>query len=675
MSHDTETESTVVTPPSEGSSEPAAAVGTKCDFRAYHHTTKDGQPKITPIEEPFETSRATDDDSAYALIVRRTTELHKQDQLTLQVNSPFVLQAFREAIGSYTHVPSDFTSPCRLESPFNMLVHHYEDLAQYRETVAADPSSSAEMMQHLDLLFKFMRHEVEPLRDEARAMIRKGQITYELAWVLYKPGEIMYTEAKGHPWLMVCNKSAYEDDRREGEYIEVSCSYTDSGGDDLIGLASKTVTMSQQSVFTGSEAVNIAELDIFPWAMHPLAATEDGKQALESKLRARGDVFKGLKDREVQGYQGAADYLKEPPWTFYDTASCKFRGVWLPYTESGRVILDRKTFAEEQPLGAAKVRKVVRECSSCRPNADGRSARAKQGYGEPGIDSLYCPPFTMGFSLAKKEWCRFYVDNIHGCEWKDEARSWESLILGEKEKLVLRSLVQNHEFGSDTARDQVAQKGKGLVVLLHGTPGSGKTLTAETAAEGSKKALLSTSFGDLNKQGFNAAFEQDLKKTLRLATIWGAVVCLDESDVFLEARENRSAASNTERNALVAIFLKELEYFSGIVFLTTNRVESFDAAMKSRVHFALTYTAPGAELRRQIWANYLRKVDAEQMDIEVDGEGVLGELVRDEINGREISNTINTARTIARAQGRKLTLEHIHTVLDARRSFDQALAK
>lgn len=171
----------------------------------------------------------------------------------------------------------------------------------------------------------------------------------------------------------------------------------------------------------------------------------------------------------------------------------------------------------------------------------------------------------------------------------------------------------------------------------------------------------------------NAAFEQELKKTLRLATIWGAVVLLDEADVFLEAREAKMA-HNTERNALVAIFLKELEYFSGIVFLTTNRVASFDPAMKSRVHFALTYSAPDAGLRAQIWRRYLEFVHREgHADIALGEEGVLGELTKDEINGREISNTINTARTIARAQGRKLTLEHIHTVLDARRSFGLAM--
>lgn len=481
---------------------PSAEPGTRCEFRAYHHKIDNGQPQITPIDKPFGPSSITDEDSAYALIIRRTapSDLHKKEQLSLQVNSPYILQAFREAIGSYVHVPSDFTSPCRLEGPFNMLVHHWDDLVRYREAVVAEndsASSPPEMKEHLDLLFEFMHHEVEPLRNEALAMIRKGQITYDLAWVLYKPGDVMYTEAKGHPWLTVCTKAAYEEDRLTGKYLEVNCTYTDRHGED-VGEAAKQVSLQQQTVFAGDRPVMITELAIFPWSTHPMAATREGKQALERKLRARGDRFSGLKDRQVKAYHGPADFLKEPPWTFYDISSCKFRGVWLPYTEAGRVILDRKTFAEEQPLGVSKVQKVARQCSHCQANGE---SGCEDERSVPGIDSLYCPPFTMGFSLARKEWCRFYIDTISECEWKDEGFCWDSLVLGDKEKLVLRSLVQNHEFGSNTARDQVAQKGKGLVVLLHGTPGSGKTLTAETAAEGSKKALLSTSFGDLNKQG------------------------------------------------------------------------------------------------------------------------------------------------------------------------------
>lgn len=82
-------------------------------------------------------------------------------------------------------------------------------------------------------------------------------------------------------------------------------------------------------------------------------------------------------------------------------------------------------------------------------------------------------------------------------EWK--TNMWNALIVSDEQKLVLQALVTSHHF-PDNARDQPEQKGRGLVVLLYGTPGSGKTLTAETSAEGTERPLISTSMGELNKQ-------------------------------------------------------------------------------------------------------------------------------------------------------------------------------
>lgn len=48
---------------------------------------------------------------------------------------------------------------------------------------------------------------------------------------------------------------------------------------------------------------------------------------------------------------------------------------------------------------------------------------------------------------------------------------------------------------------------------------------------------------------------------------WGAVLLLDEADVYLERR----SINDLMRNSLVSIFLRLLEYFQGILFLTTNR--------------------------------------------------------------------------------------------------------
>jgi AAA+ superfamily predicted ATPase len=117
--------------------------------------------------------------------------------------------------------------------------------------------------------------------------------------------------------------------------------------------------------------------------------------------------------------------------------------------------------------------------------------------------------------------------------------------------------------------------------------------------------------------------------------------------------------------------LKELEYFSGIVFLTTNRIKSFDRAMKSRVHLALEYTPPSIETRQQLWEQILKTIPRQQIDIDLDD--AVDNFVAAKLNGREIANAVNTARTIARFENEPLRLEHIEMVLGVWKEFDDSL--
>ncbi len=311
------------------------------------------------------------------------------------------------------------------------------------------------------------------------------------------------------------------------------------------------------------------------------------------------------------------------------------------------MILDRKTFREEHKSDSASV--------SATSNHDQ-------------LERKLCPPYFMGYSLILKEWCRFYVDSVSDISWDKSAL--ESLVLSEQRKAVLEALVCEHSFPEGSSvRNDTKQKGKGLVILLHGSPGSGKTLTAESAAEVTGRALLTATLGELNQENYPALFERRLKKVLQYATIWRAVVLLDEADVFLEGRTEVTL----EHNALVALFLKQLEYFSGIVFLTSNRVSVFDRAMKSRIHLALEYRSPDEAMRRRLWAGCLAKVPATEREpdntLSIDIERFLD----DDVNGREIANTVTTALTLARFKGEPLRADHIETVLQTRRDFEKRL--
>jgi 5'-deoxynucleotidase YfbR-like HD superfamily hydrolase len=434
--------------------------GSKCEFKAYHETIKDGVPKSEHIPEPFAEYENQSDDNAYALIIKRTFAQGEPKKTTLTVNSPHVLKAFRDVVRSYDPVASDFTSSMNLQSPFGMLVHYWDELDEYRRAL-----TQADGREHLDLLFEFMNRELKAERDEALKMIQKGQIAFKNAWFIYRPGDILYQEFMGEPWLLVCTKAVYEDDPEAGPYLEIHQMYTDHNGT-TVGNAAHVVKLLQRNVFPQENPVAITGLSVYP---RKFAQVGD---SLEQQLKVRGEQFLALKDSLTVRYNGLARWLKSPPDDYYSASDCNFRGVWLPYTETGRVILDRKTFGEENRMNRVKVKLA-----------------------EP--KPWLCPPFTLGYSLSHKRWIHLLVQNIQDPGWIPN--TWDSLILPQKEKLLLQSLVTSHVY-SDKPRDQAQQKGKGLVVLLHGTPGSGKTLTAEVAAEASKKALVSTSVGELNQK-------------------------------------------------------------------------------------------------------------------------------------------------------------------------------
>ncbi|OLN86410.1 ATPase family AAA domain-containing protein 3B 3 [Colletotrichum chlorophyti] len=617
-------------------SSPLPAAGSRREFRAYHVSLKkDGKKSIERIPDPFgktSSGRANDDkDSSYALVITRDftgEDPYEPKSTTLKVNSPHILKAFRDVVGSYPTVASDFKSPVQLTSPYQMLIHYWEELEHYHENTEDD-----NQRLHTGLLFDFMHSEVGAQRSVILSMLETQQITFPTAWVIFRPGTLLYEDIMGFPWLLECQKTAYEQNAG-GPYLEVICKYTDYNGT-IAGEASHTTRIYQKELFGGDSPAVITDMPIYPWSF-----VKNHKE-LQPEIEKRGRRFLSYVDMSIEAYEGLAQYLKLPPWAWYNPDMAFTRDVWLPYTESGRVIIDRKTFQKDHYKSTKGVQKALNP------------------------SPLLCPPYVLGFSLGRKCWCRFFIDRIKKVEWNTHV--WDSLILPDDQKRVIRALVTSHHYPEDP-RNQPEQKGKGLVILLHGSPGSGKTLTAEVAAEGMERALISASLGDLNK---DQNFEHELQKTMQYATQWRAVLLLDEADVFLETREEKPG--NADRNALVAVFLKHLEYFSGVVFLTTNRLASLDGAMNSRIHLALGFSTPGFETRRRLWMKCIQSIPDAEASIE-DLDDAVEDIVAHVLNGREISNAVNTARTLARFDGERLQMKHIEQVLKVKLDFQKALS-
>lgn len=152
-----------------------------------------------------------------------------------------------------------------------------------------------------------------------------------------------------------------------------------------------------------------------------------------------------------------------------------------------------------------------------------------------------------------------YIDDVTDVFWNKNA--FDHLVVDEETKELVQAVVANRLAGKRNT-DIIQGKGNGLILLLHGGPGTGKTFTAESVAEMAERPLYCVTCGDIGTEPEQV--EMYLESVLHLGKIWDCVILLDEADVFLEER----SIADLARNALVSVFLRALEYYDGILILT-----------------------------------------------------------------------------------------------------------
>ncbi|KAI4645660.1 hypothetical protein J4E93_005237 [Alternaria ventricosa] len=291
---------------------------------------------------------------------------------------------------------------------------------------------------------------------------------------------------------------------------------------------------------------------------------------------------------------------------------------------------------------------------------------------------MHCPPRVLGYALKQKKWAQLLVEKLNPPNDADASVFRDKLQLDADSKELVKWSVQAHEYGkevdakgeSKSLQDFAPDKGKGLVIMLYGHPGVGKTLTAESVALMAGKPLLSVGVSDIGIEGDKV--EANLQKVFDLAGKWEAVLLFDEADVFLEARGR--GENDLRRNAMVSVLLRVLEYYDGILILTTNRMRSFDIAVQSRIHIAIKYEELMQSQQIAIFESFLEQLHRKKL---VHNYKDLMQWVEKDsrklgFNGRQIRNVVSTAMGIAlvdEENGGKLKREHLMRVAEQTKQF------
>lgn len=204
------------------------------------------------------------------------------------------------------------------------------------------------------------------------------------------------------------------------------------------------------------------------------------------------------------------------------------------------------------------------------------------------------------------------------------------------EETMIKDVIKNFVSNKSTVdfRDIVYGKNSGMIFLLHGPSGVGKTLLAQVTAEALHMPLYYLTAGELGETVVN--IENNLKSRLDLVKRWNAVMLIDEADVYLEKRDD--TGSEIQRNAVVSVFLRLLECHDGIIFLTSNRMTSIDSAFLSRISLIVPFDELEVEDRAEIWRTQIKL-----SDLNVDDNDIMI-LSNYDLNGRQIKNIIKLAQ-------------------------------
>ncbi|KAF4469330.1 P-loop containing nucleoside triphosphate hydrolase [Fusarium albosuccineum] len=580
--------------------------GEECELHVYEHRTDSRGVAVTLRVETTSEFEATKDKSyKAALLLFRMYNMHDPKRL---MSTSLEIRLSLSSTGRI-YIPA----------PPMCLFHYRAELENYAAQ-ASDPIARS----HIELCLSYMRRALRQemsLFEISMVQSKEPSIEHQHLWMAFKPGTLLYEKiANVETVARLRDISSTKDAQELVVNWVLMTEYVFYNGQDM-GYTERTISIGK---YDGCK--QLRELQAFPLDLHP------DRERIRRDLVRRGEKCLSLLGRHHRSYDGIAEFENN-----------------LDSYVQHRIIVDDKGYystdcKEPQFIAATPLIDI-----------------ASNQHMSLGEEELLLFHYQIGgFDLAWRKWALFNIDHIQDVQFNSDA--FQQLVLSPEKKRLIQSLVQQRNSKDGGFDDLIKGKGKGLIFLLHGPPGVGKTFTAESIADHTKRPLFRISSDQL--MGDATSVELRLPGLLSLAKDWEALVLIDEADVFMQERRIK----DLERNSLVSILLRALEYFEGIMLLTTNRVETIDSAFHSRIHLSLAYPPLSPEALRTLWKNTISRASSNPNPRWL-SKRFLSQLAGSQINGRDIKNIVSMAYAVAKNEKREMRAADIRQGLDALQSF------
>lgn len=563
------------------------------------------------------------------------------------IHSPWLLSVLREVVRVY---PSQNLTgdTITIHEPYHVLAHHITELRDFQNRLALDKGTTedeideaATKWEHLKILLDFLEPHIERTVLPAHRRLKKEKPTTTFAdlWYLLRPGALAYAKYDD-TWIGCAVETATLDEGSNADGSDKKWTVRvwmldNSWNTPRICRATIDIEIAH---FEGEKVVT--DLPVFPSEYFDKTDNGERRAAFEARGKRCADIV--WEGHSYQFYDGRSmtdkkTHLKGPvvaeteePW-------------WASREETKWSSMDWawRDLEEAVVYNSCHLQKNSEHVTVKKLEFDAEKDKKED---LTSTHHFLLVPVVIGFSLSTKTWVPLNVEFMKSIE--KPAFTPDANIAQENLNIIKALSYRQTKSKLTWSADFIKNKGDGVVCLLHGPPGVGKTYTVETTAIHTQRPLVSLTIGDLGSN--ESSIEEQLSRWFSFATRWRAVLLIDEADIFLEKRRT----SDLARNGVVTAFLRKMEYFGGLLFLTTNRIDTMDEAFMSRVHVVMGFEKLSDDTRVAIWRSFFKKLRDEMEQIKVSSEAeqyVLNnpEIVTMDWNGREIRNAFQTAIALA----------------------------
>ena len=261
--------------------------------------------------------------------------------------------------------------------------------------------------------------------------------------------------------------------------------------------------------------------------------------------------------------------------------------------------------------------------------------------------NLHITTRTFQFLVGKEDMMEGFMEFS---SLEEPMAKLDQVVLDPSDKRRILSVIESHEEYLDARNrwgfDDIIEYGRGILMLFHGKPGTGKTMMAHAIADHLDKRVLNVDIPTFTE---HHEAERFLPALFREARLQNALLFFDECEAIFGSRRMG--------NSLMTMLLTEMERFEGVAVLATNMPEELDEALDRRIMVKVQFPEPDKIARKEIWEEHLPEDAPLADDVEL---GLLAE--RYETTGGYIKNAVlmSVAEAVHGSDGdAEIQMEHL----------------